>query len=100
HTRFSRDWSSDVCSSDLAQMLALIPGVSRSGATTTAGLALGYNRPTAARFAFLLAVPAVFGSGLYELFHRFSEPVGAYGYAETRSEERRVGTVGNSRPKR
>jgi undecaprenyl-diphosphatase len=53
----------------IAQMLALIPGVSRSGATTTAGLALGYTRPAAARFAFLLAVPAVFGSGLYELYH-------------------------------
>jgi undecaprenyl-diphosphatase len=51
----------------LAQALALIPGVSRSGATTTAGLALGYTRPAAAKYAFLLAVPAVFGSGLYEL---------------------------------
>ena len=58
----------------LAQMLALIPGVSRSGATTTAGLALGYTRPAAARFGFLLAIPAVFGSGLYELVHSFSEP--------------------------
>lgn len=67
----------------LAQMLALIPGVSRSGATTTAGLALGYSRPAAARFAFLLAIPAVFGSGLFELVHSFSEPIGAYGYAET-----------------
>ena len=67
----------------IAQMLALIPGVSRSGATTTAGLALGYSRPAAARFAFLLAVPAVFGSGLYELVHSFSEPAGTYGYAET-----------------
>lgn len=67
----------------LAQMLALIPGVSRSGATTTAGLALGYTRPAAARFAFLLAIPAVFGSGLYELLHSFGEPAGAYGYAET-----------------
>ncbi len=67
----------------LAQMLALIPGVSRSGATTTTGLALGYSRPAAARFAFLLAIPAVFGSGLYELLHSFSEPIGAYGYAET-----------------
>lgn len=53
----------------VAQMLALIPGVSRSGATTSAGLALGYTRPAAARFAFLLAIPAVFGSGLYELVH-------------------------------
>lgn len=67
----------------IAQMLALIPGVSRSGATTTAGLALGYTRPAAARFAFLLAIPAVFGSGLYELVHSFGEPAGPYGYAET-----------------
>jgi len=66
-----------------AQMLALVPGVSRSGATTTMGLALGYTRPAAARFAFLLAVPAVFGSGLYELVHSLSEPAGVYGYAET-----------------
>jgi undecaprenyl-diphosphatase len=67
----------------LAQMLALIPGVSRSGASTSAGLALGYTRPAAARFSFLLAIPAVFGSGLYELVHSFGEPAGAYGYAET-----------------
>ncbi|MGV8885123.1 MAG: undecaprenyl-diphosphate phosphatase [Microbacteriaceae bacterium] len=66
-----------------AQMLALIPGVSRSGATTTAGLALGYTRTAAARFSFLLAIPAVFGSGLYELVHSFGEPAGYYGYAET-----------------
>ena len=49
-------------------MLALIPGVSRSGASTSAGLALGYARPAAARYSFLLAVPAVFGSGLYESY--------------------------------
>jgi undecaprenyl-diphosphatase len=57
-----------------AQMLALIPGVSRSGATTTMGLALGYSRPAAARYAFLLAVPAVFGSGFYELLTAIREP--------------------------
>ncbi|MDI2098189.1 undecaprenyl-diphosphate phosphatase [Ruicaihuangia caeni] len=67
----------------LAQTLALIPGVSRSGATTTMGRALGYNRPAAARYAFLLAVPAVFGSGLYELVNSVKEPAGYYGYAET-----------------
>ena len=49
----------------LAQALALIPGVSRSGATTTIGLALGFSRSAAAEYAFLLAVPAVFASGLY-----------------------------------
>lgn len=57
-----------------AQALALIPGVSRSGATTTMGLALGYSRPAAAEYAFLLAVPAVFGSGLYELYQAIKEP--------------------------
>ena len=56
----------------LAQMLALVPGVSRSGASISAGLALGYTRPAAARFAFLLAVPAVFGSGLYEAYTAFT----------------------------
>lgn len=50
----------------LAQSLALIPGVSRSGATITAGRALGYNREAAARFSFLLSIPAVVLSGLFE----------------------------------
>lgn len=51
----------------LAQSLALIPGVSRSGATITAGLFLGFNREAAARFSFLLSVPAVVASGLFQL---------------------------------
>ncbi len=51
----------------LAQCLALIPGVSRSGGTISAGLLLGYSREAAARYAFLLALPAVFASGLLEL---------------------------------
>jgi undecaprenyl-diphosphatase len=51
----------------MAQALALIPGVSRSGATITAGLFLGLNRAAAARFSFLLSVPAVVLSGLFEL---------------------------------
>lgn len=50
----------------LAQALALIPGVSRSGGTVTAGLLMGYTRQAAARYAFLLAIPAVFASGLYK----------------------------------
>jgi undecaprenyl-diphosphatase len=50
----------------LAQALALIPGVSRSGGTITAGLLMGYTRKSAARYAFLLAIPAVFASGLYK----------------------------------
>ena len=51
----------------LAQSLSLIPGVSRSGATMSAGLLLGLERPASAKFAFLLAVPAVVASGLFEL---------------------------------
>jgi len=50
-----------------AQALALIPGVSRSGATITAGLFLGMDRVSAARFSFLLSIPAVVLSGIYEL---------------------------------
>lgn len=51
----------------LAQALALIPGVSRSGGTITGGRALGYRREDAAEYSFLLAVPAVFASGIFEL---------------------------------
>lgn len=51
-----------------AQCLALIPGSSRSGTTITAGLFIGLKRETAARFSFLLSVPAVLGSGLYQLY--------------------------------
>jgi undecaprenyl-diphosphatase len=51
----------------IAQCFAVIPGVSRSGGTITAGLFMGYTRAAATRYAFLLAVPAVFGSGVYEL---------------------------------
>jgi len=50
-----------------AQALALVPGVSRSGATIAMGRFLGYTREAALRYSFLLALPAVFGSGLYEL---------------------------------
>jgi len=50
-----------------AQSLALIPGVSRSGATIAMGRLLGYTRQAALRYSFLLALPAVFGSGFYEL---------------------------------
>lgn len=51
----------------MAQSLALIPGVSRSGVTLTAGLLMGLRRDTAARFSFLLSVPAVGAAGLFEL---------------------------------
>jgi undecaprenyl-diphosphatase len=53
----------------LAQAAALVPGVSRSGATISAGLFLGLNRAAAARYSFLLSVPAVVLSGLFELRH-------------------------------
>lgn len=48
----------------LAQILALIPGTSRSGITMTAGLMLGFDRESAARFSFLLSIPAILGAGL------------------------------------
>jgi len=51
-----------------AQSLALIPGSSRSGTTITAGLFLGITREDAARFSFLLSIPAVFASGVLELY--------------------------------
>ncbi len=51
----------------LAQALSVIPGVSRSGATISMGLFLGYEREAATRFAFLLAIPAVVGAGLFEM---------------------------------
>src|ERR671924_232766 len=51
----------------MAQALALVPGVSRSGATITAGLFMGLTRTAAARFSFLLSIPAVVLSGLLEL---------------------------------
>ncbi len=50
-----------------AQALALMPGVSRSGATIAMGRFLGYTRESALRYSFLLALPAVFGSGFYQL---------------------------------
>jgi undecaprenyl-diphosphatase len=52
-----------------AQSLALIPGSSRSGTTITAAMFLGFKRETAARFSFLLSVPAILGSGLLEFYH-------------------------------
>ena len=66
----------------VAQCLALIPGVSRSGATISAGLIRGLDRPLSARFGFLLAIPAVFASGLFSLpdaFHPESAGMSATG---------------------
>ena len=62
-----------------AQALALIPGVSRSGATISAGLFLGYTREAATRYAFLLAIPAVLVSGFYQALDIGSDPAVAWG---------------------
>lgn len=62
-----------------AQALALIPGVSRSGATITMGLSLGLTREAATRYAFLLAIPAVLGSGAYEATRINNDPDVAWG---------------------
>lgn len=51
----------------IAQAMALVPGVSRSGATISMGRVLGFEREAATRYAFLLAIPAVVGAGLFEL---------------------------------
>ncbi|ROP66209.1 undecaprenyl-diphosphate phosphatase [Curtobacterium sp. ZW137] len=67
----------------LAQVLALVPGVSRSGATVSMGLALGYTRAAAARFAFLLAVPAVFLSGFYEAATSLGDTGAPFGVVDT-----------------
>ena len=58
----------------LWQALALIPGVSRSGGTLSGGMLMGYTREAAARYSFLLAIPAVLASGLFELVGAISEP--------------------------
>ncbi|GAA1320255.1 undecaprenyl-diphosphate phosphatase [Leucobacter albus] len=58
----------------LAQAASLIPGVSRSGGTITAGLFMGYKREAAARYSFLLAIPAVLGSGFYQVFKVIKSP--------------------------
>ena len=58
-----------------AQAMALVPGVSRSGGTISAGLIMGYTREAAARYSFLLAIPAVLASGFYQLYKSW----GAFG---------------------
>jgi undecaprenyl-diphosphatase len=57
----------------VGQALALVPGVSRSGGTITVGLMLGYTRQAAARYSFLLAIPAVLGSGLFQFVSSFGD---------------------------
>ncbi|CAG7602618.1 undecaprenyl-diphosphate phosphatase [Leucobacter soli] len=73
HTLDRLDWRHGLIYG-FAQALALIPGVSRSGGTITAGLLMGYRREAAARYSFLLAIPAVLGSGLYQLAKALREP--------------------------
>jgi undecaprenyl-diphosphatase len=76
HTKELRDLSwRDGIVYGLAQSLALVPGVSRSGGTIAAGLFMGYRREAAARYSFLLAVPAVLGSGLYQVAKLSDEAV-------------------------
>ncbi|MFB7173463.1 undecaprenyl-diphosphate phosphatase [Streptomyces sp. NPDC056254] len=58
----------------LCQAMALIPGVSRSGATISGGLLLGFTREAAARYSFLLAIPAVLASGAFEIKDVIEEP--------------------------
>lgn len=62
-----------------AQAMALVPGVSRSGGTIAVGLFLGFTRQDAARYAFLLAIPAVFGSGFYSLTRLEDQDAAAWG---------------------
>lgn len=61
------------------QALALIPGVSRSGATISTGRVLGFDRPSATRYSFLLAIPAVVVSGLYEATKINDDPAVSWG---------------------
>ena len=67
----------------LAQALALVPGVSRSGSTITGGLFMGLERATAARFSFLLGLPAITLAGLVELKTLLDEGFGGVGLVPT-----------------
>ena len=59
-----------------AQAVALVPGASRSGCTMTGAMFCGLNRETAARFSFLLSLPAVFAAGIFQFRHALAEPAG------------------------
>jgi undecaprenyl-diphosphatase len=65
-----------------AQCLAMVPGVSRSGATIMGALAMGIERRTAAEFSFFLAVPTMLGASTLELLDRGVAPAGGVGWAE------------------
>ena len=64
---------SDAILVGLAQTLALVPGVSRSGATICLTLLLGFSRSDAARFSFLLSIPAIAGAGIFEARSAFAQ---------------------------
>ncbi|HEX4143993.1 MAG TPA: undecaprenyl-diphosphatase UppP [Pirellulales bacterium] len=66
----------DAAAMGLAQALALVPGVSRSGATISAGLVAGLSREAAARFSFLLSLPAIFAAAVFELIKARKELLG------------------------
>lgn len=74
HTLESMNWGQGLIYGG-AQALALIPGVSRSGGTIMAGRFMGFTREAAARYSFLLAIPAVMASGLYSLYKAVDEPI-------------------------
>ena len=82
HTRHLGDvtWR-DAAIVGLAQVGALIPGVSRSGSTLTAALFLGLEREEAARFSFLLGLPAIALAGLYELYKLYRAHLDAHGWS-------------------
>ena len=81
HTRrFAALRFSDCIWVGLAQTFALVPGVSRSGATLTAGLFLGMERETAARFSFLLGLPAITLAGFYELLQLYKAHMPSHGW--------------------
>jgi len=74
--------TTDVLSIGFLQVLALLPGISRSGTTITAGLWRGLDRPSAARFSFLVGLPAIAGAGLLSILDIFTDngtlPIGHY----------------------
>ena len=73
----------DTLTIGLAQCLALIPGVSRSGATMSAGLFKGFDRVTATRLAFFLGMPALLGAGAYQATRHFDEISAGVGWTPT-----------------